>query len=312
LGSKRNARRVDGILVVDKPAGMSSNALLQRVKGIYVARKAGHTGSLDPLATGVLPLCFGEATKLSQYLLGADKEYETTLALGATTDTGDADGRVLGQRSAAAVDEGAIEDVLARFCGPIRQLPPMYSALKRDGVPLYKLARRGQEVEREPREVTIHALEMLGFEPGEQARLRLRVRASKGTYVRTLAEDIGEALGCGAHVAELRRTACGPFTASESVPLARLQALREAGASAELDALLLPLERAVEHLPVVRVGEASCVYLTQGQAVMVTEVPGRGLVRIAGADGAFRGIGEITDDRRVAPRRMMAVQSARP
>jgi tRNA pseudouridine55 synthase len=200
LGRQRQARRVDGLLVVDKPAGMTSNAVLQRAKGIYFARKAGHTGSLDPLATGVLPLCFGEATKLSQYLLGSDKEYVTTVVLGVTTDTADADGAVREVRSAVAVDATALTAVLARFRGTIAQVPPMYSALKRGGVPLYELARRGEEVEREPREVVIHALELLGFEPGERAQATLRVRASKGTYVRTLAEDIGAALGCGAHV----------------------------------------------------------------------------------------------------------------
>jgi tRNA pseudouridine55 synthase len=305
VNRKRDARRVDGILVVDKPAGMSSNAVLQRAKGIFFARKAGHTGSLDPLATGVLPLCFGEATKLSQYLLGADKEYLASVALGVRTDTADADGRVIAQASAAAVDAQTVDAVLARFRGTISQVPPMHSALKRNGVPLYELARRGEEVEREPREVEIFALERLGFEPGERARLELRVRASKGTYVRTLAEDIGNALGCGAHVAQLRRTVAGPFAVHEAVPLAELERLREQREFAALDALLLPSERAVAHLPEVRVGESACFYLAQGQAVMVAEHPPRGLVRIATADGELRGIGEITDDRRVAPRRMM-------
>jgi tRNA pseudouridine55 synthase len=311
LGRKRDARRVDGILVVDKPAGMSSNAVLQRAKGIYFAQKAGHTGSLDPLATGVLPLCFGEATKLSQYLLGADKEYETTLCLGVRTDTGDADGRPVQERSAAAVDAAAVDAVLPRFRGTIAQVPPMYSALKRGGVPLYALARRGEEVEREPREVEILALERLGFVPGERAELRLRVRASKGTYVRTLAEDIGEALGCGAHVAALRRTRSGPFGLERAVTLEALERLREARAFAELDALLLPCESAVAHLPEVQVGESGCFYLSQGQAVMAAGTSARGTVRIAGPGGEFRGIGEITDDCRVAPRRMMAAQAAR-
>ena len=311
MSRKRDARRVDGILVVDKPAGMSSNAVLQRAKGIFFAQKAGHTGSLDPLATGVLPLCFGEATKLSQHLLGADKEYVTTLCLGVRTDTADADGRVIEQRSAADVEAAAVDGVLGRFRGRIAQVPPMYSALKRGGVPLYKLARRGEEVERAPREVEILELETIGFEPGERALLRLRVRASKGTYVRTLAEDIGEALGCGAHVAALRRTAAGPFRAADAVTLERLEQLRDERAFDALDALLLPCERAVAHLPEVRVGEAGCIYLAQGQAVMVAEVPAHGAVRIAGPDGEFRGIGEITDDRRVAPRRMIAAQSVR-
>ena len=311
MGRKRDARRVDGILVLDKPAGMSSNGALQRAKGIFFARKAGHTGSLDPLATGVLPLCFGEATKLSQYLLGADKEYVTTLCLGVRTDTGDADGNVIGERSAAGVDAAAVDAVLARFRGQISQVPPMYSALKRGGVPLYELARRGEEVEREARAVEIHELERLEFEGSERAVLGLRVRASKGTYVRTLAEDIGAALGCGAHVTALRRTRSGPFGIEDAVGLDRLEALRDARDFAALDALLLPGERAVEHLPEVQVGESACFYLAQGQAVMATGTAARGVVRIAGPDGELRGIGEITDDCRVAPRRMMAAQSAR-
>jgi tRNA pseudouridine55 synthase len=311
LGRKRDARRVDGILVVDKPAGMSSNGVLQRAKGIFFAQKAGHTGSLDPLATGVLPLCFGEATKLSQYLLGADKVYETTLCLGVRTDTADADGQPIAERSAAQVDLAAVDAALARFRGPILQVPPMYSALKRGGVPLYELARRGEEVEREPRPVEIYELERLEFVPGERAALRLRVHASKGTYVRTLAEDIGEALGCGAHVAALRRTQSGPFAIADAVSLERLEALRETRAFADLDALLLPAEKAVAHLPEVRVAESACFYLAQGQAVMATGTAARGIVRIAGPDGELRGIGEITDDCRVAPRRMMAAHGAR-
>ncbi len=312
MAKQRRGRRIDGVLVIDKPAGLTSNGALQRAKGILFAAKAGHTGSLDPLATGVLPLCFGEATKLSQYLLGADKEYLTTVVLGVRTDTADADGQEIAVASAADVDLTAIEDVLPRFRGLIRQVPPMYSALKRGGVPLYELARRGEEVEREAREVSIHSLELMGFEPGERALLRLRVRASKGTYVRTLAEDIGAALGCGAHVAELRRTASAQFTEAHAVPLARLQELRDEGDFDALDALMLPVECAVQHLPAVPVAESSLFYLCQGQAVMVAQVPPeRGMVRVVDEDGVFRGIGEITDDRRVAPRRMMAAQSAR-
>jgi tRNA pseudouridine55 synthase len=188
----------------------------------------------------------------------------------------------------------------------------MYSALKRGGVPLYELARRGEEVEREAREVTIHALELLGFDPGERAALRLRVRASKGTYVRTLAEDIGAALGCGAHVSQLRRVASGQFVEADAVSLERLQQLRDTGDFEALDALMLPAVRAVQHLPAVVVAEAGLFYLGQGQAVMVASVPPeRGMVRVMDADGEFRGVGEITDDRRVAPRRMMAAQTAR-
>ena len=312
MGRQRKGRRVDGVLVIDKPPGMTSNGVLQRVKGILFAAKVGHTGSLDPLATGVLPLCFGEATKLSQYLLESDKEYVATVVLGVRTDTADADGREIEVKSAAGIGLADIEAVLPRFRGVIKQVPPMYSALKRGGVPLYELARRGEEVEREAREVTIHALEVLGFEPGEKAALRMRVRASKGTYVRTLAEDIGAALGCGAHVAQLRRTAAGRFVEADAVSLERLQQLRDAEDFSALGALMLPPETAVLHLAAVTVAEAGLFYLCQGQAVMVADVPPeRGVVRILDADGGFRGVGEITDDRRVAPRRMMAAHTAR-
>ena len=312
MARQRRGRRIDGVLVVDKPPGMTSNGVLQRAKGILFAAKAGHTGSLDPLATGVLPLCLGEATKLSQYLLGADKEYTTTVVLGVRTDTADADGREIEVRSASGISLADIDAVLPRFRGLILQVPPMYSALKRGGVPLYELARRGEEVEREAREVTIHALEVLGFEPGERAALQLRVKASKGTYVRTLAEDIGTALGCGAHVAQLRRVASGQFVEADAVSLERLQQLRDAGDFEALDALVLPPERAVQHLPAVVVAEAGLFYLCQGQPVMVATVPPeRGMVRVLDADGEFRGVGEITDDRRVAPRRMMAAHTAR-
>jgi len=311
LSRRDNARRVDGILALDKPAGLTSNAALQRVKGIYFARKAGHTGSLDPLATGVLPICFGEATKWSQFLLDSDKEYVATIQLGVTTDTGDAEGALLEQRSAAEVQLAQIDAVLAGFRGEIEQVPPMYSALKRNGVPLYELARQGEVVEREPRRVTIHALERLDFAGGERARLTMRVRVSKGTYVRVLAEDIGKALGCGAHVAALRRSQAGPFTEVDAVSLATLEELRARRAFEELDTFLLPVARALAHLPEVRLAEASCFYLAQGQAVMASALPPPGLVRIAGDDGSFRGVGEVLDGRRIAPRRMGAAGDPR-
>ncbi len=203
---KRIRRQVHGVLVLDKPRGFSSNAALQKVRWLLNAEKAGHTGSLDPLATGVLPLCFGEATKFSQYLLDADKGYSTVAQLGVTTTTGDAEGEVL-ERRAVAVDEAALQAALPAFRGQIEQIPPMYSALKRDGQPLYKLARAGEVVEREPRSVTIARLELLAL---QEDRATLEVACSKGTYVRTLVEDLGALLGCGAHVAELRRTQAAP------------------------------------------------------------------------------------------------------
>ena len=221
---KRIRRKVDGIILLDKPHGFTSNAALQKVRWLLNAEKAGHTGSLDPLATGVLPLCFGEATKFSQYLLDADKGYETVAQLGVTTTTGDAEGDVI-ERRPVTVGRAEIEALLPRFRGEIKQIPPMYSALKKDGQPLYKLARAGEVVEREARSVTIARLELLGLE-GEQARLS--VDCSKGTYIRTLGEDIGQALGCGAHLSALRRVRTGDFDVAQCTTLEALEALPEA------------------------------------------------------------------------------------
>ncbi len=224
---QRVARRpVHGLLLLDKPLGLSSNQALQKAKWLLRAEKAGHTGTLDPLATGVLPLCFGAATKFSQLHLDADKSYEAVARLGVTTTTGDAEGTVLRERS-VSVDDSAVELVRARFVGQITQLPPMHSALKKDGKPLYEYARAGLDVEREPRRVTILALEATLVQDELGASLRLRVRCTKGTYIRTLAEDIGEALGCGAHLTALRRTETGGFAMAGCVALEQLEQLPE-------------------------------------------------------------------------------------
>ncbi|MBN3727673.1 tRNA pseudouridine(55) synthase TruB [Burkholderia sp. Ac-20379] len=227
-------RMLDGVLLLDKPIGLSSNDALIRAKRLYLAKKAGHTGTLDPLATGLLPLCFGEATKFSQDLLEADKTYEATMRLGIRTTTGDAEGEALETRDVTA-DRAAVEAVLPRFLGEIVQVPPMYSALKRDGKPLYEYARAGQTVEREGRQVTIHALDLLACALPD---VTFRVTCSKGTYVRTLAEDIGEALGCGAHLVALRRTGVGALTLEHAVTL---DALSDAPA-AERDTWLQPVD----------------------------------------------------------------------
>ncbi len=306
MGKRRKGRVLNGILVLDKPAGMTSNAALQKVRWLYGAAKAGHTGSLDPLATGVLPLCFGEATKFSRFLLESDKEYRSTFVLGVATRTGDAEGEVLAVQSAAALVEADVAQALAAFRGTIRQVPSMYSALKHQGEPLYKLARRGEEVEREAREVTVYALELLAFRPGERAEVDVRIRASKGTYVRSIAEDLGRALGCGGHVSVLRRTQAGPFTEAVAVTLQHLQALKDAGDDAALDALILPVGDAVAHLPEIRLDEHSGYYLQQGQPVLAPNLPVQGMVRVALDDGEFIGIGEILDDGRLAPRRLVA------
>ena len=308
MARRRRGRPISGILVLDKPLGMSSNRALQRAKGIYRAAKAGHTGSLDPLATGVLPLCFGEATKVSQYLLEADKVYESTFILGVSTDTGDAEGTETARADAGALDAVAVEAALAPFRGEIEQVPSMYSAIKQGGRPLYELARQGVEVERKARRVTVHAFELTAFRPGEQAEVDVRVHCSKGTYVRTLAEDLGTALGCGAHVSRLRRLQSGPFRIEEAVTLDALQALRDAGDEAALDQLLRSAERALADMPLVTLSESAGFYLRQGQPVLVPNAPCDGMVRVAAESGELLGIGEILDDGRVAPRRLMVTR----
>lgn len=305
VARRRRGRPISGILVLDKPRGLTSNAALQRAKRLYGAAKAGHTGSLDPLATGVLPLCFGEATKFSQYLLDADKAYDSTFCLGERTDTGDAEGEVLECRDASAITALAVDNALEAFRGPIAQLPPMYSAIKRDGQPLYKLAREGKEVERELRDVTISRFELLAFRPGDRCEIDVRVHCSKGTYIRSLAEDLGAALGVGGHVTRLRRTGVGPFDLSSAVTLEAIEALAGRADQAALDALLRPVDEALEHLPRVSLPESSGFYLRQGQPVLVPNAPCDGMVRVALETGEFLGLGEILDDGRVAPRRLI-------
>lgn len=304
--AKRKGRQVDGILVLDKPQGMSSNQALQKVRWLYGAAKAGHTGSLDPLATGVLPLCFGEATKFSRFLLESDKAYRSTFTLGMRTTTGDAEGEVLAEQSAGAITREQVEAALAAFRGEIEQVPSMYSALKHQGQPLYKLARRGEEVEREARSVTVYALEVIGFRPGERAEVDVFLHVSKGTYVRSIAEDMGEALGCGAHVSALRRTQAGPFTEAQAVTLVQLEALKAAGDLAAMDARLLPVSEAVSHLPEICLDEHSGYYLKQGQPVQAPDLPMHGMVRVRLDGDGFIGIGEVLDDGRLAPRRLVA------
>mgnify|MGYP006097551085 FL=1 len=301
----RRGRPVDGILLLDKPLGVSSNHALQSVKRLYEAAKAGHTGSLDPLATGVLPLCFGEATKFSQYLLDADKAYESTFVLGTVTDTGDAEGRVLEDKDASGVTESNVITALQAFEGDIEQIPSMFSAIKQGGQPLYKLARKGLEVERKPRSVVIKTLQLRAFRGGERPEADIYLECSKGTYVRSLAEDLGRAIGCGAFVSALRRTRAGPFGIEDSVTLNGLEALKGAGESGVLDTLLLPTDAALGALPLVRLSESSGFYMRQGQPVMVSNGPRDGIVRVALDSGEFLGVGEMLDDGRVAPRRLI-------
>jgi tRNA pseudouridine55 synthase len=299
-----NLRRVNGILLLDKPAGLTSNAALQAVKKLYAARKAGHTGSLDPLATGLLPICFGEATKISGFLLDADKHYTVTCRFGIRTSTADAEGEVLEERPLEDLGERRLAAVLNGFTGEIEQVPPMYSALKHKGERLYKLAREGIEVKREPRQVTIHAIELLSF---SSPHASIRVHCSKGTYVRTLVEDIGEQLGCGAHVSALRRTGVGPFGEDGMQDLAQLESTAAAGGHHALDQLLLPIESGLAQWPSVNLTGDAAFYLRQGQPVLVPRAPTEGWVRLYEGESQFFGMGEILDDGRVAPRRLMSL-----
>lgn len=292
---KKTWKRVDGVLLLDKPIGLSSNDALQKARRLFSAAKGGHTGTLDPLATGLLPLCFGEATKFSADLLDADKTYEAVLKLGVTTDSGDAEGAIT---ATAAVNVSA-EDVLKalpRFTGNIQQIPPMHSALKRDGRPLYELARQGIEVEREPRAVTIHALEVLAF-AGDS--LTLRVACSKGTYIRVLAADLGAVLGCGAHLAALRRTVVGDLSLQGSVTLAELAALDES----ERWAYLHPVDALLHTLPVLSIEGEAAMCFRHGNPI---DLP-------SGLDGKIRvyegsrliGIGEPGQSGRLWPKRLV-------
>ena len=299
---KPRGRVVNGILVLDKPVGMGSNEVLQHVKRLYRARKAGHTGSLDRLASGLLPICFGEATKLSGYLLNADKHYVATFQLGVTTSTGDAEGEVVSRRPVPELAASTVDRAVARFRGEIEQIPPMHSALKHKGKRLYQLAHEGIVVERQPRRLTIHRFDVLRVD-GEH--LDVEVLCSKGTYIRTLAEDLGEVLGCGASVAALRRVGAGPFEAGDMVELAAVESLAEAGRDA-LDAALRPMEAAVSQWPGVRLPEGVAFYLRKGQPVLVPHAPTEGWVRIHSEGAGFIGVGEVLDDGRIAPRRLFA------
>ncbi len=318
--SRQRGRAVNGVLLLDKPIGMSSNQALQQVKRLFEARKAGHTGSLDPLASGLLPVCFGHATKLSAFLLDADKRYEVTCRLGQRTDTGDAEGKVVAESDPSHVSEATLRKAIEGFRGPIEQLPPMYSALKHNGQRLYKLAREGIEVERKPRPVTIHGLELIEL---KHEYASMQVHCSKGTYVRTLVEDIAATLGTHAFVTALRRTAAGPYGARQEggeadrlegdVPapdlltmtgLEALKARAEQDGQDGLDALLLPVDSAIAQWPPVKLRPESAQYLKNGQPVLVPQAPSEGWVRLYEEDSSFLGMGRITEDGRVAPKRL--------
>jgi len=295
-------RQVDGILLLYKPAGLTSNAALQRVKRIYQAEKAGHTGSLDPIATGLLPICFGQATKLSSLLLDGDKRYHVVARLGMRTSTGDREGDVVAQSDAGNLTRAALENALGRFQGSQQQVPPMYSALKHEGKRLYELARAGVDVERAARLVVIHELQLLDFGP---ATFSLNVTCSKGTYIRTLVEDIAAAVGQLAHVAELRRTGAAPFWSPRMTTADELTAAAGGGDGA-LEALLLPPAAGAASLPQVAVDDDRAFYLARGQAVRVTRIPEGPAVAILSGAGKLLGIGRRNEDGMLAPSRWMS------
>lgn len=295
-------RRIDGILLLDKPAGITSNTALQKVKRLYQAAKAGHTGTLDPFASGLLPICLGEATKFSQYLLDADKTYRATLKLGVRTATGDPEGEVLETRP-VHVREADLRSVLSRFTGELMQTPPMHSALKVAGRPLYDYARKGAEVARSPRPVVVHALELIDLVADEATLL---VRCGKGMYVRTLAEDIGEALGCGAHLAALTRLAAGPFSLERAYGLQALEAMDPIAR----EGLLLPADSLLAGLPRMDLDVDAAWQLMHGQAIWRPGLRVGERFRAYDPGGAFLGLVEVDPDGKAAPRRLLAAPAS--
>jgi|TARA_B100001750_G_C15475418_1_gene582195 tRNA pseudouridine55 synthase len=298
---RNRGRSINGIVILDKATGLSSNAALQQVKKLYEANKAGHTGSLDPLATGVLPLCLGEATKVSQFLLNSDKRYRTKIKLGVRTDSGDKTGKVIQSIADFSVSEAGIEKELDAFRGEIEQLPPMHSALKVDGVPLYKMARKGIEIRREKRKVTIYEINLLNI---VEDVIELDITCSKGTYIRTIADDLGQALGCGANIIELRRIEAGVFREEDCKDLEALSELKVQGGLEVIDEQLIPMDQAIAELPEVNLPSVTASHLKNGQAVIVRHLPEEGLVRLY-EEEQFIGIGCIDDDGKVAPRRLI-------
>ncbi|WP_305814302.1 tRNA pseudouridine(55) synthase TruB [Photobacterium leiognathi] len=310
MARRRKGRPINGVILVDKPTGISSNDTLQKVKRIFFAQKAGHTGALDPLATGMLPICFGEATKFSQFLLDSDKRYRVIAKLGERTDTSDSDGEVVETRE-VKVDRGQLERCIAKFRGTTDQIPSMYSALKYKGRKLYEYAREGVEVPRESRKITVYSVDLLRFENNE---VEMELHVSKGTYIRTIVDDLGEMLGCGAHVIMLRRTGVSNFPYERMVTIEQLQAMLDDAKANDVepgtvfDPLLLPTDTAVQDLPEVNILPAIAVHVLNGNPVQAGRVPAEGtLVRITvGQEREFIGVGVIDAKGMLAPKRVMA------
>lgn len=308
MARRRKGRPINGVILLDKPTGISSNDALQKVKRIYFAEKAGHTGALDPLATGMLPICLGEATKFSQFLLDSDKRYRVIAKLGERTNTSDSDGEVVETRPVGVTLE-KLEACIEKFRGESDQVPSMFSALKYQGKPLYEYARKGIEVPRESRKITVYEIILHRFEGDE---VEMEVHCSKGTYIRTIVDDLGEMLGCGAHVTMLRRTAVAKYPYEKMVTLEQLnelleQAHREEIAPRELlDPLLMPMDTAVEDLPEVNLIPELADMVQHGQPVQVLGAPEQGPLRLTmGEERLFIGVGEMNDDGKIAPKRLV-------
>ena len=297
---RRKGRSLNGLLLLDKPSGITSNQALQKAKNIFNAEKAGHTGSLDPLATGLLVICFGRATKISTLLLDSDKHYRVTLKLGVTTETGDAEGQVKSRQNAVSVTDAEIHQAMTRLTGNIEQVPPMYSALKFRGMRLYQLARKGIEVERPSRSVKVYQFSLT---EREENILHMKVSCSKGTYIRTLVEDLGQLLGCGAHVVQLRRIGLGPFVEQKFYKLSKLEEISATGLSL-LDELLLPVDEALHSCPALSFDEGMMEKVRNGRPVSVSQLSVQEMVRIYDASGHFFGIGTVMEDRCMAIKRL--------
>ncbi|MEZ8823607.1 tRNA pseudouridine(55) synthase TruB [Vibrio amylolyticus] len=311
MARRRKGRPVNGVILLDKPTGISSNDALQKVKRIYFAQKAGHTGALDPLATGMLPICLGEATKFSQFLLDSDKRYVVKAKLGERTNTSDSDGEVVETREVNVTQE-QLERCVASFKGETDQVPSMFSALKHQGRPLYEYAREGIEVPRESRKITVYSIELLRFEGDE---IEMEVHCSKGTYIRTITDDLGEMLGCGAHVTYLRRTGVAKYPYDKMVTLEQLNVLLEQAERDELaprellDPLLMPMDTAVEDLSEVNMNAELTDLVQHGMPVQVFGAPAEGTVRMtSGDEKLFIGVAVIDDDGKVAPKRLVVFQ----
>ncbi|MEF1310771.1 tRNA pseudouridine(55) synthase TruB [Vibrio mytili] len=315
MARRRKGRPINGVILLDKPTGISSNDALQKVKRIYFAEKAGHTGALDPLATGMLPICLGEATKFSQFLLDSDKRYRVIAKLGERTNTSDSDGEVVETRP-VDVNLETLEACIEKFRGESDQIPSMFSALKYQGKPLYEYARKGIDVPRESRKITVYEIVLHRFEGDE---VEMEVHCSKGTYIRTIVDDLGEMLGCGAHVTMLRRTGVAKYPYEKMVTLEQLndlleQAHREEIAPRELlDPLLLPMDTAVEDLPEVNLLPELADMVQHGQPVQVFGAPIEGALRLTmGEERLFIGVGEMNDDGKIAPKRLVVFREEAP